>query len=54
MYGGECFRHAVAAFAAGDGEIAALSLAGPVEALGEDATRRLRRAADHLEATLTA
>ena len=54
VYGGECFRHAVAAFAAGDGEIAALSLAGPVEAISEDAVRRLRRAADHLETTLTA
>ncbi|WP_026061712.1 IclR family transcriptional regulator [Rhodococcus rhodochrous] len=54
VHGGECFRHAVAAFAAGDGEIAALSLAGPVEAMSEDAVRRLRRAADHLETTLTA
>lgn len=50
--GGTCFRHVVAAFAAGDGEIAALSLAGPADAIPEDAALRVRRAADELEVTL--
>jgi len=54
VHGGECFRHVVAAFAAGNGEIAALSLAGPAEAIPEDAARRVRREADRLEALLTA
>ncbi|MEU5842291.1 helix-turn-helix domain-containing protein [Rhodococcus sp. NPDC047139] len=52
VHGGTCFRHMVAAFAAGDGEIAALSLAGPDEMIPEDAARRVRRAADRLEVTL--
>ncbi|MFX1757311.1 IclR family transcriptional regulator [Rhodococcus sp. As11] len=52
VHGGTCFRHMVATFAAGDGEIAALSLAGPTEAIPEDAARRLRRATDRLEVTL--
>ena len=52
VHSGACFRHIVAAFAAGDGELAALSLAGPAEAIPEDAARRVRHAADRLEATL--
>lgn len=53
VHGGNRIRGIAAAFDAGRGEIAALSLAGPPETIPPGADIRLRHAADAVAATLT-